>query len=318
VRVYIVPEERNAQDKPQQVAATGFFITREGRVLTSLGAVSTRILRVWIEKDGLDYAADYLGGDARTTLALIQIGQRMPDHIEVIPIDPRPTPLPVGAPLLAIAQPFGLDVSPSPGVVTGYESGFAEFVFPCTYMRTNIALGPSEGGAPVLDAEGKLAGVEVADVPQLRASYLVAPNWLQRIVGDLAYSGTVEYGKLPMEFVEDADAPYVTRRIVVSTVEPGGSADRAGVRPGDVVRNLEVQVSKVEPHMAERAGLKPGDVLPTIGLRPFRRIADVRDTLFNARPGDYVRIELEREGRVIPFFTLPVDALPEPAADPSS
>lgn len=283
VRVNIVTDDLDETGKPARLTFTGFFISHEGRVLTSLGD-STRVSRVWIEKDGLDYAAQYLGGDVRTHLALIQ-ALRMPETFAVIPIDgSRPLP-PIGSPVVALSQPLEVDVSPSPGWVTGSESGFAQFIFPCSYLRTNIPLGPGDGGAPVLDAGGHLAGVMVSGVPALRASYLVTPHSLKRIVGDLAQHGKVIYGTLPVEFAEGPDSLYVARQVVVSKVTPEGSADRAGIRPGDVLKRL--------------------------GDTPIRRIADVRDVLFNARPGEFLRIELEREGRAIPFFTLPVEALRE-------
>jgi S1-C subfamily serine protease len=312
VRVKLIDEEPDADGRNIVTYTTGFIINDDGLVLTSFVS-STQLRRVIIEKDGLEYGANFLGGDVRTQVALARL-MRMPERFAVIPLAGPQQSMPIGAQVMALTLPLDLDVSPSPGVITGYESGFAQYVFPCSYQRTNIPLANGEGGAPVLDGSGQLVGVMVATVPELRSSYLVTPNSLRRIVGDLVHDGRVDYGRLPLELAESVDAPYVTRRIVVTAVDPGGAAERAGVRPGDIVRNLEVQVSKVEPHMAERSGLKAGDVLPSVGVRPFRRIADVRDTLFNARPGDYVRIELERDGKVIPFFTLPVGEPPRSEA----
>lgn len=314
VRVKLISEELDQDGKNIVWYVSGFFINREGRVLTGLLS-STRVQRVVVEKDGLDYGADFLGGDLRTNLGLVQV-LKTPEDITVIPVEPRPQLLPTGSPVLALTQPLELNVSPSPGYITGYESGFAQYIFPFSYQRANIPLGPGEVGAPVLDESGRLAGVMVAAVPELRASYYVPPTPLRRIIGDLAEKGRVDYGRLPLEFAEGPNALFTARQIVVTKVEPGSSADRAGVRVGDVLRDLEVVASRVEPYMAEREGFQAGDVLPKVGPRPFRRIADVRDTLFNARPGDYVRIELEREGRIIPFFTLPVEAMPGTNAPP--
>lgn len=308
VRVAIVTDDVDDAGVPMRFSYTGFVISREGRVITSIGD-SLNVTRVWIEKDGLDYAAEFLGGDARTHIALVQL-LAIPEKFAVIPIDVPNVMLPIGSSVVALSQPLELfDASPSAGLVTGYESGFAQYVFPCSYMRTSVPLGLGEQGAPVLDANGTLAGVMVASLPQLRSSYLVPPNSLQRIIRDLSERDRVQYGSLPLEFAEAPDKPYVARQVVISSVEPGGQAERAGLRPGDVLRRMILETNR-------QVDLPPS--LTSLGDGPIRRISHVRDMLFHALPGERMRIEVERDGQPIPAFNLPVEPLKEPAPAPAA
>lgn len=307
VRVKLVDEEVDAEGKNIVYFASGFLISDDGLVLTSLGqAPRARIQRVIIDKDGLDYAAQLIGADLRTTLALVRL-LRMPEKFAVIPIDAPNVTLPIGSPVLAISMPLEFDASPSAGIATGYESGFAQYVFPCSYMRTSIPLGPAEQGAPVLDAAGLLAGVMVGSLTDLRSSYVVAPNSLRRIVSDLKTHGRVIYGTLPVEFAETPDKPYVARQVVVASIQAGSRAEQAGLRPGDVLRRLTLRTNRKVELPAS---------LTSLGDNPIRRISHVRDMLFHALPGEDMRIEVERDGQAIPFFTLPVEALVDaPRAD---
>jgi len=301
VRVKLVDEEVDSEGKNIVYFASGFLISDDGLVVTSLvQAQTTQIQRVIIDKDGLDYAAQLIGADLRTSLALVRL-LRMPEKFSVIPIDAPNVSLPIGSPVLAISMPLEFDASPSAGITTGYESEFTpqNLVFPCSYLRTSIPLRPAEQGAPVLDSTGSLAGVMVARLLDLQSSYLVTPNSLRRIISDLKNHGRVLYGTLPVEFEETPDKPYVARQVVVSAVKPGSRAEQAGLRPGDVLRRLTLRTNrKVELPSS----------LTALGDGPIRRISHVRDMLFHALPGEDMRIEVERDGQAIPFFTLPVEA----------
>jgi S1-C subfamily serine protease len=293
VRVKIQTEtvDPNGLTSFTQEIFSGFFISREGRVVTNIGATG-KIIRVLIEKDGLQYAGEMVGADPYTKLGLVQVW-KLPAQFDVIPVETRDDRVPVGTPVVAITNPLEVEASPSPGWVTGYESAFSSTVFRFTYMRVNIPIGRGEGGSPVLDMQGRLVGVTVASVPEIRSCYLVPVTPLVRIIDDLEKLHHVEYGTLPVEFVERPDDDYVTRQVVVSQVEANSSAERAGLRPDDVVRR--------------------------IGTTAIHRINEVRDILFATRPGEYLPIEIERGGRRLPVFTLPVEALrdeKQPVAPP--
>jgi S1-C subfamily serine protease len=295
VRVKVAAESTDADVKPTVLVDTGFFISREGRVLTTF-RTSARPSRIWVEKDGVESLAELVGADSRTNIGLLQV-RKLPEHFGVIPVEvpEEPNPagspnvdgrLPIGSLVVSISNPLELDVTPTLGLVAGFESFFSEeHQFPFTYMRVSVPVGRGESGSPVLDMQGHLAGIAIASVAGSRWSYLVPARALARIVQDLSKDGRVNYGALPVDFGEFPDQANVTRRVIVSRVVPESSAARAGLRAGDVVRKL--------------------------GAVPVHRIHDVRDALFFARPGEFIQMEVEREGRGI-ALALTVEAAPEP------
>jgi len=292
VRVKVVTEKLDSSGKPTRWVSSGFFIDRKGRVLTNLATTDTPT-RVWIEADRLPFLAEMVGFDPETGLALLQV-VKLPPRFEVIGLEESPETLPVGSLALAITSPLEFDPTPFLGLVAGYESQFSSFRFPFTYMRVTIPAGPGENGSPVLDLEGRLAGISVASLPDVRSSYLVPARAVRRIVQDLEELGRVAYADLPIRFAERPDAQKLERLVVVDYVSPDSSASRADVRVGDIVRQL--------------------------GSVTVRSLNDIRDALFYSHPGQFISLEVERDGRRIPF-ALPLEektALHPPPPPPAA
>ncbi|MGH8021359.1 MAG: S1C family serine protease [Opitutaceae bacterium] len=288
VRV-VIAEEPDEKGLVTKWAFSGCFIDEEGRVVTN-SASGAPISRIWVEKDGLSYLAELIGSDPQTNIALIQL-IKLPEDFGTLSLDDTRARAPVGTPVMRISSPLELDPSPALGLITGHESSLPSSVFPFTYTRINLPAGPGDGGAPVVNESGQLVGITVASVPEISSSYLVPASALKRIVSDLQNTGRVSYGSLPIQFGERADPTNVARQVVVLSVEPDSTASRADVRPGDIVRR--------------------------IGSTSVRRINDVRDELFAARPGQFITLEVERNGKRIPF-ALPVDEQPIEAATRSA
>ncbi|WP_442890471.1 S1C family serine protease [Congregicoccus parvus] len=281
VRVVMV-EEPGPDGVVTKWAFSGFFVDDTGRVVTNTGS-GAPLSRVWIEKDGLSYLAELVGSDPQTNVALVQ-ALKMPENYATLPPDAALPAPPVGSRVLRVALPLELDPTPTSGMVTGYESALPTGVFPFTYTRVDMPAGLGDGGSPVVDATGALVGVTVFSVPDISSSYLVPARALRRIVDDIVATGSVDYGALPLEFAERPDSNNISRNVVVASVVKDSSAARADVRPGDIVR--------------------------LIGSTSIRRLNDVRDEIFAARPGQFITLEVERDGRRIPF-ALRVDKRPD-------
>ncbi|TVR45961.1 MAG: serine protease [Puniceicoccaceae bacterium] len=199
----------------------------------------------------------------------------------------------IGQPVLTITSPLDFAPTPAFGLVSGFESYFADFVFPFTYTRIGIPMGPAEGGSPVIDLEGNLVGITVASVPEVRSSYVVPSRALEKMVADFSTRGAIRYGTLPLELTERPDQDRLARVVVVDGVASGSAAASAGIRVGDKVR--------------------------TMGGKQIRTIDDVRDAIFYARVGQFLLLEVDRGGNRLEFALMVEEdtSKPDPAPLPT-
>ncbi len=278
VRVKVAAEERSENDESKVVLRvfSGFFISEKGQVLTSY-LPSDSTTRVWIEQRGISYLADIVGSDARTNVALLQV-INLPESFDYIdPIETKES-IEIGALAFSVTSP--LDFSPTPkfGLVTGHESHFAEVVFPLTYTRLSISIGPAEGGSPAFDAKNELIGIVMATLPEVDSSYIIPTKALARIVSHLNQYQKVRYGVLPIEFEEKADNYNIGKRVLVKSIVPGSPAERSGLQSKDEVVSLEGE--------------------------PITNLNDLRDRIFFKSPGDFLLFTIKRDEKQLEFAIL--------------
>jgi len=274
VRVKAAVEEPNDSGEVivTQRVGTGFLISEEGHVLTN-ASVAYEVDRIWIELDGLSYAADHLGSDPETNVSLLKL-MVLPERFSYFRVPPDPEAPTLGTLALAITCPLEFGPSPRFGMVAGHESEFSGRIFPVPYTRVDIPAHPGEGGSPVLDLNGRLIGMIVASLPEVQSSYLLPVRALIHIRDDLLFSGEVKYGWLGIEVEERVEREHGRYVVVTSVVE------RA-------------------PVGEER--IREGDKLIAMGAVRIRSRDDVQNARFFYRIGEYVDITLERDGEQIQF-----------------
>ncbi len=274
VRVKAVYEADAEEDSPQVFIGSGFFISREGYVITNTNIVKNPFredppIRVWVEHDSIAYAADVTGVDASTNLAIIRL-QSLPSTFRFLSLMDQSDLPPVGSLIVRLSMPLEFDPTPDIGLVTGYESRFAGRLFPCKYIRTSIAGTPGDGGSAYLDLNGRLIGINVVSVPEVGATYLVPTRAAVRVREDLLSAGEVTRGWIGFEIREEKS-----------------------VREGS-----RVVLASITDSPARQAGLLPGDVLHRIGDYPIRDLDDLRNAMFYTRVGQYVQVEILRAGEL--------------------
>ncbi len=281
VRVKAAYDSKSPADLPQIIVGTGFFISREGHILTNASIVLNPD-RVWFVHEGVEYAAEQLGYDQGTNLALLK-ATTVPQQFSFLQLSGSSALPEPGTMIIRLGAPLELDPSPSIGIVSGIESRFAQHYFPCAHVRTTVPAGPGDGGAAFLDLNGRLLGIQVGSLSEISSTYVLPARAAQRIRDDLLFSGRVTYGWIGFEVKEE------------STVAGG---------PGLVVRLVEPETP------AHEAGMLPGDQILQIGDYRIRRLEDLRNAMFYARIGEYVPVRIKRDEQTLEM-TVRLVARPE-------
>ncbi|MDR1255884.1 MAG: S1C family serine protease [Puniceicoccales bacterium] len=284
VGVVSLPEEGKQEDDsaPQTqhvLSGTGFFVSDKAHVLTAASIVSSaRVL--WVEYRGLSYAAECVGYDAATNIAIIRLLQP-PESFEIVGIgDSDEHALArIGEFAIFIGCRLDLDPAPAIGNIVGKNIAYGERTFVTTYLRSDIELCGGESGAPVFDLDGDLIGCMVAALPELHSSFILPKRALKRICDDIIKLGKVTYGAIGI----DIHAEYklgLGQQIIVSRV--------------------------VHDSYAEKSGLLAGDVLLSMNNFSIKHREDLHNALFFAHPGSDMHIVVMR-GDECHELTMKVD-----------
>jgi len=267
--VSVLPDWPADQPLPERPEGSGVAVLAGGYIATNghvLGAANSVRVRL---ADGRILAAEIVGVDRLTDIALIKAPVDLP-------LREIAAPPPLGATVCAIGNPFGLGLSVSCGVVSAVHRTGTGFNPIEDFIQTDATVNPGASGGALLDADGRLVGMISAIFTKgadadIGVNFAASAELVMRVVEDLAQYGRVIRAKTGLR-VADLDeavlAMHTGARIV--RVEPGGSADAAG--------------------------LAAGDVITAIGSRAIRRASDVTSALHMHRPGARVDITYLRDG----------------------
>jgi serine protease Do len=266
---------------PQLVIGSGFFISREGLILTNASIVY-EALRIWVEHNQIDYGAEVVGLDERSNIAFLRT-YTLPESFTFFHLSDRSGLPAMGSLVLRLSMPLEFKASPDFGLVSGHESRFGDRFFPCTYIRTTVPAGPGDGGSAYLDLAGRLMGIQVGSLPDVGATYMLPARAALRIRDDILFSGAVTYGWIGFE-VEPETSIKSGRRIFLTEVFDGSPA--------------------------AQAGLLEGDVLKQIGDYPIESLDELRNAMFYTRVGQYVEVTVQRAGDTR-RFSIKVESRPD-------
>jgi len=223
-------------------SGSGFLVTPDGYGLTNRHVVGNRGRLKATTADGDRLDAEVIGDDPATDLALIRLAAR---DLPFTPLGDSDA-LRVGQLLIAIGCPFGFQSTVSTGVVSamnrtmrGEEGRLIENI-----IQHSAPLNPGNSGGPLVDSRGRVVGVNTAIIAMAQGlGFAVPANTAKWVISELLSHGrvrrlhlgiTAALVSLPRRLMVDLDL-LNDRALEVVGVEPGGSAAKAGVRPGDLI-----------------------------------------------------------------------------------
>jgi Do/DeqQ family serine protease len=285
-------------DEAQRASSlgSGVIVSASGYVLTNHHVVEAADEIEVALADGKKLLAKVVGNDPETDLAVLRIsGENLP----AISFGSAEN-LRVGDVVLAIGNPFGVGQTVTNGIVSALgRTGLGINTFE-NFIQTDAAINPGNSGGALIDAQGNLIGINTAIFSRSGGSmgigFAIPVSTAKMVLDQIVKSGAVTRGWIGVE-VQEITPPIAesfklggTRGALIAGVLRGGPADKAGVKPGDVLTEVE--------------GKPVAD--PTSMLNLIAALA----------PGKPATVKLKRSGNDVDA-TITVGRRPKPQARPA-
>ncbi|MEN2997639.1 MAG: Do family serine endopeptidase [Brevinematia bacterium] len=262
---------------------SGFIISRDGYILSNLhvvrpGGKMAKDIIVTVLKSGKEYKAKVVGYDEATDIAVLKIEPK--EELPVVTLGDSDK-VRVGDFAIAIGNPFGLNGTFTFGTISAVNRDIQGIVF-SKYIQTDAPINPGNSGGPLVNLFGEVIGINTFIVStsqmgtggNIGIGFAIPINTAKKVVKQLVEKGRVERGYLGVT-VLNLDSE--TRKqmglpedlgVLVSMVEPNSPADKAGIKQGDVITEVDGErITSSDALVNKIASKSPGEVAK---VRVFR------------------------------------------------
>jgi len=264
---------RNMPMPRQQGLGSGVIVTRDGYLLTNNHVVENADEVKVAFSDGREFTAKVVGKDPKSDIAVLKIDETDLPAIELADSDK----LEVGDVVLAIGNPFGIGQTVTSGIISATGRGSLGLDYE-DMIQTDAAINPGNSGGALVDAEGRLIGINTAIISRSGGNqgigFAVPVNLARSVMEGLVKDGRVVRGFLGVS-IQDL-TPALAREFdvkesggaLVAAVTPRSPAEKAGFQEGDIITEFNGKTVKDSRHLKlQVAQTKPGTSVPVKVLR---------------------------------------------------
>jgi Do/DeqQ family serine protease len=253
---------------------SGVIVSSQGYIVTNNHVIENASEIQVILNDNSKYDAKVVGADPATDIAVLKIeGENFP----AIPIG-NSDELKIGEWVLAVGNPFNLTSTVTAGIVSAKARNInllsersAQDVVPIeSFIQTDAAVNPGNSGGALVNTRGELIGINTAIASQTGSyagySFAVPVNLVDKVMRDLIDFGIVQRGYLGVQIsdisqdIKEKNKLKDLKGVFIAKVVEGGSADKAGLKDGDVILKIgSKEVNSVAALQEEIGKRRPGD-----------------------------------------------------------
>jgi serine protease Do len=283
----------------QSSLGSGVVVDKNGYILTNNHVVekATRI-KVRFTNDETDYDAHVIGTDPLTDLAVVKVDK---GNLAAATIG-NSDAIQVGDWAVAIGSPFGLDETVTAGIISAKErdmpgdtSSFQHF------LQTDAAINPGNSGGPLLNIRGEVIGINTMIASQSGGNqgigFAMPINTAVKVYNQIIKTGHVTRGSIgirfPAENNSDLLKAYGSKMgVFVEGIQPGGPAEKAGVKPEDIVTAVNGKTIKKGQDLIDEVAETP--VGSSVALSLLR---EGKPLTVNVTVGDRAKVFPEELGK---------------------
>ena len=279
---------KQSQQPSAMASGSGVILSNDGYIVTNNHVIESANEIEVVLNDKRTFAAQLIGTDPNTDLALLKIEATNLPTIEIGNSDD----LRVGEWVLAVGNPFNLTSTVTAGIVSAKARSINILNSDMkieSFIQTDAAVNPGNSGGALVNTRGQLVGINTAIASQTGSytgyAFAIPTAIMQKVVADLRQYGTVQRALLGIRMlditqqVKDQLSLESMEGVYVGEVISGSAADKAGMKAGDVIVQVDGRPINASSQLQEQIGRKnPGDQI-TILVRRGQRSVTLQVTL---------------------------------------
>jgi serine protease Do len=291
----MAPQFGVPREQREHALGSGVIVSGDGFIVTNNHVVSKATQIEVLLSDQRSFKGKVMGADPQTDIAVIKIDAQ---NLPVVPFGDSGQ-MKVGDTVMAFGNPFGQYFTVTRGSVSALGRSLSDPDKFEDFIQTDAAINPGNSGGALVNVRGQVIGINTAIVsgnsgPGGEGSFIgigfaIPSNTAKHVMEDLIKTGKVSRGYLGVSITslrEDLAKQFKvpdTSGALVNDVTPGGPADKAGIKNGDVIRKLNgktvpgsgqltAMVTNINPGTEVALDIlrdgKPMNIHLTLGERP--------------------------------------------------
>jgi serine protease Do len=282
------PRQQQPDDEQPRGLGSGFILSSDGYVMTNAHVVEGADEVMVTLTDKREFKAKIIGYDKRSDVAVVKIEASGLPAVKIGDVGR----VRVGEWVMAIGSPFGLENTVTAGIVSAKQRDTGDYL---PFIQTDVAINPGNSGGPLINMRGEVIGINSQIYSRsggfMGISFSIPIDEAIRVSDQLRATGKVTRGRIGVQIgsvtkdVAESLGMAKPQGALVTGVEAGAPADKAGVEAGDVITRFDG--------------------------KPVDRISDLPRMVGNTKPGTRSTITVFRRGQTKDLSVTVAEIEPE-------